>query len=507
MKKTKPAFRLTLILLLLIGLNFLSARYFVRLDFTSDKIYTLSKATKDLLNNLPENVRITAYFTKELPPDIQNMRKDFRDLLVEYYQRSKGKLVFEFVDPSASTLDEEAATRAGIQPLVANIREKDQMKQQKVYLGLVVECDGQTDVIPFITPGAGMEFALSTSIRKVSTKDKMHLAFTTGKGEPGPEACPQLMQNLQVLYLTDQIRLSDSSLNPAEIPTLVVGGPSDSLAASEIQALERYHASGGNLLIALNPVQGDFNSMSLQFRPTGIESWLRSKGLVIQEEAVIDASCSNIGITQQQGGFNFTSQIPFPWFPELRTFDKHPVTAGLESLVLPFVSPVTTISNPEYHFTPLLKSSDKSGSMKLPASLDINHQWEESEFTKNALVLGGLLEPAGTGSKKGKIFLITDADFYVNGQGQDAHEVQPDNINLMMNAIDFLNDESGLMELRTKEVTSRPLQEMEENQKTLIKYANFLLPIILALGFGIYRYQRNRMIRAQRMEKTTIVTK
>jgi len=505
--KTKQTFRIAALVAGLILINLLSYRFFIRLDFTADKIYTLSSATKNILKELPENVSVTAYFTKELPPDIMNMRKDFRDLLVEYYQRSKGKLLFEFIDPSASTLDEETAARSGIQPLVANIRDKDQMKQQKIYLGVIVKCGEQTDVIPFITPGAGMEHALSASIKKVTQKTKQTLGFTTGHGESAPDAFPQLMQSLQVMYDAQNVVLSDSLLAANSISTLIIAAPTDSFSDPELASLERFYRNGGNLILALNRVNGDFSTLNGSVIQTGLEPWLKNKGIILKEEFVIDAACSNIGITQQQGGFNFTSQVPFPYFPDIRSFEKHPVTASLESVVFQFTSPVLFTKNTEADFIPLLKSSDKSGIQKAPLTIDINREWSQTDFTEKDFILGGILEPLQSTGKTGKIIVFSDGDFFVNGRGQDAHEVQPDNINLIMNAVDYLTDQSGLMELRTKEVTSRPLDELDDSRKAAIKYTNFLLPVILALAFGIYRYQRNRMIRAQRMEKTAIVTK
>lgn len=95
---------LTYYLLLIVGviilINILSDKLFVRLDFTADKTYTLSKATKNILKNLSEPVTITAYFTKDLPPQIAQTRRDFKDMLIEYGNISKGKLVYEFVNPN-----------------------------------------------------------------------------------------------------------------------------------------------------------------------------------------------------------------------------------------------------------------------------------------------------------------------------------------------------------------------------------------------------------------------
>jgi ABC-type uncharacterized transport system involved in gliding motility auxiliary subunit len=89
-----------------------------------------------------------------------------------------------------------------------------------------------------------------------------------------------------------------------------------------------------------------------------------------------------------------------------------------------------------------------------------------------------------------------DGDFAVNGEGREAQQLQPDNVSLMTNAIDWLSDDTGLIELRTKGISSRPLDaQLEDGTKTLIKYVNFLLPIILIILFGIIRFQYKKKIR------------
>ena len=97
--------------------------------------------------------------------------------------------------------------------------------------------------------------------------------------------------------------------------------------------------------------------------------------------------------------------------------------------------------------------------------------------------------------------LISDGDFAVGGEGNQSQQVQQDNVNLMVNAIDYLSDDTGLIELRTKGVTSRPLDQIEDSKKSLLKYVNFLLPILLIVIFGILRMQRNRNLRTKRMEE------
>lgn len=95
--------------------------------------------------------------------------------------------------------------------------------------------------------------------------------------------------------------------------------------------------------------------------------------------------------------------------------------------------------------------------------------------------------------------VISDGDFAVNGQ--DQRRQNEDNISLLVNGIDFLSDDTGLIDLRTKSVETRPIEELSDSRRTALKYLNFLLPIGLVVLYGIYRHSKNRNLRMRRMEE------
>jgi ABC-type uncharacterized transport system involved in gliding motility auxiliary subunit len=95
------------------------------------------------------------------------------------------------------------------------------------------------------------------------------------------------------------------------------------------------------------------------------------------------------------------------------------------------------------------------------------------------------------------MIVFGDANFPVSEGNQ---QINPDNVNLLVNAIDWLSDDTGLIELRTQGATARPIDEIDDIKKALIKYLNFLLPILLIIGYGIYRSQHNRILRIKRRE-------
>ena len=110
------------------------------------------------------------------------------------------------------------------------------------------------------------------------------------------------------------------------------------------------------------------------------------------------------------------------------------------------------------------------------------------------------------GNMPSKMVVVSDGDFAINGggEGKQAQSLQPDNVNLMVNSIDWLSDDTGLIELRTKGITSRPLDQIEDSTKTMLKYLNFLLPILLIIVYGFIRMQIKRNIRIKRMEESYV---
>ena len=129
---------------------------------------------------------------------------------------------------------------------------------------------------------------------------------------------------------------------------------------------------------------------------------------------------------------------------------------------------------------------------------------ERIRLPEKNLVVAGLLKNNTSPDKKGQIMVVSSGKFCVNGEGENAMQLNPDNVNLLVNAIDYLNDQSGLIELRTKTITSRPLKEISEGKRTFLKFFNFLFPVFLAIGYGIFRMEKNRSLRIKRMEENYV---
>ncbi len=191
---------------ILILVNILSNRFFFRLDLTQGQQYTLSKATKDILKELDAPITITAYFSDNLPVEIAKIQRDFEEMLLEYSTLAKGNLNYKFVNPETDEEQQEAA-KDGVQPITIQVREKDQVKNQQAFLGAVVQRAEQKEVIPLIQGGTGMEYSLSTSIKKLAVQEKPAIAFIDGHGEASLNDLGQAYQSLSILYSIETIQL------------------------------------------------------------------------------------------------------------------------------------------------------------------------------------------------------------------------------------------------------------------------------------------------------------
>ncbi len=501
--KNKQSISVTVALVagILILLNVLADRYFTRLDFTEDKRYTLSHATHDILSSLKDPVTVTAYFSEDLPPDIAKTRRDFKELLVEFSANSKGKVVYEFINPNTDEKAEKKANQEGISPVMVNVREKDQMKQQKAYMGALVQMGERREVIPYMQPGAAMEYALASNIKKLSLSNRISIGLLQGQGEAKLSAMNQANHLLSIVYDVREVSLSDTVPVPADLKTLLIVDPQDSFGDLQLAQLDEFMNKGGNLFIAASSSKADFQKSMAQVRHTGLEGWLSKKGLSISDELVIDASCGSVQVPRQYGAYQVMQPINFPYLPVLHSVADHSITKGLSTLFFQFANPLSYNGPAGVKFTPLVMSSEKSGTQKLPVYFDIGRQWTQKDFPMSGLVLAAALESS---SSKSKMVVVANGNFAVNGENERSAQLQADNVNLLVNAVDWLSDDTGLIELRTKGVVSHPLRQVEDSSKLLIKYFNFLFPILLIIIYGFVRFQMRRNQRMKRAEENYI---
>jgi gliding-associated putative ABC transporter substrate-binding component GldG len=493
--------RIKYILLLLAGIivlvNLIGNDLFFRLDFTEDQRYTLSESTMNIISDLQDPVTVTAYFSEDLQPQFDRMRQDFMNLLEEYSTRSDNKIVYKLINPNESDEKEGEAQQQGIQPLVISSREKNESVQKRAYMGAVINYGEATEVIPFIQPGAQMEYALTMAIKKMTVPEKQPIGIISGHGEASMDEMAEAVKELQVLYAPESTALDDS-VDLSKFKTLIWVRPNDTIPQAHLDKIESFVKNGGNVVLALNKVDANLSQGMGRQLYTGIEPWLEKRGVKVNSDFVIDANCGNITIRQQQGPFMINTPVSFPYLPIISDFAEHPVSKGLSAVVLQFASSIEP-ADTTVNFIPLAFTSKKSDTQKAPTFFNVQKEWSESDFTRSRIPVAALIEQSAKGT--GNFIVFSDGDFVINGSGQNARQLQPDNVSIFVNAIDFLSDDTGLMQLRSKNVKHRPLDQIEESKQTWLKTLNFSLPLLLVLIIGLVRSQRSKNIRNKRKEE------
>lgn len=497
--KNKAIITTILVFAIIVLANIISQDLFVRFDFSENKQYTLNEATKDILKDLKEPVTVKAYFSEDVPPDVAKAKKDFKELLVEYHSISSN-LVYEFIDPGDNEELKQDAAKDGIYPMDLQVMEKDQVKVQKIFLGAVISMGEKKEVIPVIQPGSPIEYSISSAIKKLSVEEKPTIGLLQGNGEPAVDELVQVYNELSVLYTIEPLTLSDTAQIPDRIKTIAIIKPKDSISTNHIAQLDAFLARGGRLLLALNRVDANLQQGSGSVVNTGIESWLKTKGIQVNEDFAMDTRCSSVQVVQQQGGYQFVSSVQFPYLPIVSKFASHPATGGLESVLFPFASTIEYTGDSSFKYTPIVFTSEQSATENAPLMFNVQKQWTEQDFPKKNLVLAAAFDGKIKGVQT-KIIVIGDGDFCVNGTQDKAQRLNPDNVNLFVNSIDWLSDDTGLVGLRTKGISSRPLDKVSDTERNFLKIFNFLLPLILVIGYGLFRFQVKRNQRIKRMEE------
>ncbi|NBC82895.1 MAG: hypothetical protein GVY19_05885 [Bacteroidetes bacterium] len=497
--KSQITYYLLLIFGIIILVNILSDRFFFRLDMTEDKRYTLSDATKEILINLPQPVTITAYFSEGASPELDRTRRKVKELLVEYSNISKGDLVFEMIDPGENQEIIQQAQEDGIQPRLIPVQDKNLTVPKEAYLGAVIKMGRQKEVLTGIQ-GSELEYLFSSTIKKMTVTDKPVIGFLQGHGEPRIQAMSQAQQLLSVMYETEAVNQVDSVNELMKYKTIAIVAPTDSFPPSHLNQLDEYLAAGNKLLIAINRVDARLRQNPYgEELTTGLEGWLAEKGITVEGNFVIDAQCGAVNVQQQ--GIPFPVQMSFPYLPRLSNFADHPITKGLEEVMMNFASSIVLSGDTTFSYTPLVKTSDKTGTEAAPKYFNIQREWMESDFPLSNIPVAAALEGNIAGSPNAQMVVFSDGDFAVNGEGQQGGQLPADNVNLFVNAVDWLSDDTGLIELRTKGAQMRPLDNVEQSRQTFLKYLNFFLPVIVVVIIGLIRLQMRQNLRVKRMEE------
>ncbi|MGB8657173.1 MAG: GldG family protein [Candidatus Zixiibacteriota bacterium] len=507
---------LLLVVAVLVVLNLISLNLFTRLDFTEGKVFTLSKASKDVVRNLNDRLLVKMYFTKDLPPPYGGYARYLKDQLEEYQAYAGGKMKLEMIDPDEEGKEMEAQ-RYGIPPMQVNAMENDKIEIKKVYMGVVFLFEDRKEVMPVVQNISGLEYDLTSIIKRLKTVILPSIGFATSEDETDlGTQLTYLNQELSRQYRVKRINLEEESI-PPDLNVLIVLGPKKKFSDKAQYAIDQFLMRGGRVAFLLDQINADLQKGMAQKQDLGLDGLLNHYGIRVNDDLVVDLQCNRIAINQQQGGMVFQNVVNYPFFPAATDFDKNNLMVkGLGAVSFYFVSslsPTVAASAKNLRFDPIIRSSKNSGSQVAPFDLNPFRKLTREDFGQSGLILATTVQgnfksyfsdkgkPSGeavvgasestlTSSPQTRLVVVGDADFVM-----DQNIRGTDNGAFFLNMVDWLAQDEALIAIRSKQVNPRPLKEVSSGTKRLAKYGNTLgLPLVVIL-FGVARWQMRRRLR------------
>ncbi|MBI4348244.1 MAG: GldG family protein [Elusimicrobia bacterium] len=491
----------------------------LRLDLSQGKVYSMSGATKRLVRGLPDPVTIKLFSSRELPPQVAASRDYARDLLKEYRASSNGKVRVQFIDTDADPKHAQEAGKEGIAPVRFDIYSRDRFEQREGFLGISLQFREKKEGIPFLQEVTGLEYDLTSRIRTMTLPSRPAIAFVTNHRAQSVEALdPNLRQKLETRYTLrtlDLDRISDDGI-PADVQTVLLLGPEERLPEKHLWLLDQFLLSGRSLGVAFDTKRVDMRSFTALENETGLPEFLAKHGVKVVSSIVLDEQSQPIQISVQQGYFAITNVVQFPPFVKATGLsDSHPVTKGLDSIIVPFGSPLELTGDAAAKGTLLVKSSPYSWARpdKQPVSLHpFRMEGPRPDDMKGPFGLAAAIEtefspalataPKGMKPKAPLAKAARPGRLAVVGTSRvmsPSYRVPAANYAFMLNLMDWLALDAELIAIRNKAVAFRPLREIPAGRKALIRYTLIFVPPLLAVAGGLWRWRARRVQRDRRV--------
>ena len=492
-KKSFVIFIVVAIALVALG-NLVSRNFFFRLDLTENQIYSLSPSSKVILEKIDDFLTAKVYFSENLPGQYGNTQRYLQDILEEYAAYSDGNFRFEFYRPDDDEQLALDAQKSGIQPVQLQVLENDKFEVKRVYMGMVLLYGDKREVLPVIQTTTGLEYEITTRIKKMVDENRSVVGVAnTGASAPAME---RVNARLREAYDVRSVFLGAGV--PDDIEMLLVNGVVDSLSEDALGALRNYINRGGNLFLAQSKINGDLQAQRGTPIQSNIFEVLEPFGVSLADNLVMDRICGTVTVSQQRGFLRFNSAVEYPFFPVLQSFPDHEIVNGLEQVQMLFSSEIVyDTADSTRMVKPLLVTSDHSGAAAGFINLNpIQNQAFQSLNEPGKVV--GVYATAISDSLENvmsQLVLVASSDFLLdNGGGQ-----VPSNGIFVMNVVDVLIGDRDLVALRSREITTRPLQTVEDTTRTTAKTLNIVLPVLLVIVLGLVQW-RLVVARAKRLE-------
>ncbi|HPI86748.1 MAG TPA: gliding motility-associated ABC transporter substrate-binding protein GldG [Bacteroidales bacterium] len=550
-------------LLIIILANIIGSYWFTRFDLTSEKRYSLSPVTKNLLKEIDDIVYFQVYLDGEFPAGFKRLRNATKEMLDEFRAYNKN-IQYEFVNPSASDNEQERndtyqlLVEKGLQPTDLKVNTKEGLEQQIIFPGAIVTYKSNELPVELLNSQIGvdpedvlnnsvqaLEFRLASAIRELTVIMKPSVAFVRGHGELDNREIYDIGQALSKQYSVSVVSIggqlnsltkrdsvsSDKTRIINKFDAIIIAKPDSAFSEKDKFIIDQFIMRGGKVLWLIDPVFASMDSLQRATETLGIgldlnlEDMLFRYGVRLNANLIMDLNALSIPLRTGQVG-NQPQIDFFPWyyFPVITLSENHPIVRNLNAIKTEFISSIDTIKVAGVKKTILLRSSPYSRTVNAPALITLailEQEPDERAYTGPQQPVAVLLEgelrsifenriPPEISTSRDigfipkseptKMIVVADGDIIRNQLhfsqgyplplGYDQYTRQSfGNKDFILNALDYLIDESGLISIRSREVKLRQLDMPRVTKNKIFWQAfNVILPVIFVIIFGIIRF-------------------
>ena len=533
-----------------IVINILISNIIIRADLTQEKRFTLAGITKDFLSEMEAPVFAHVYLEGDLNAGFERLSRSVKEKLDEFGIYAGNNLDYQFVDPTKDNEDAKRALKRmedhDLSPVpVYEAKEDGSQKRTLVYPYLIFQKDSFGIAVNLLEnmPGLsgaenlnasieGLEYKFTDAMRRLTVNDQRKIAFLEGHGELDEIDVIDITKELSKYYQVDRGNPGGNPemLQPYE--AVIIARPTRKFTEPEKFAIDQYIMHGGRVLWLIDAINASMDSLRHTSQTVGLpfdlnlNDQLFRYGFRINADLVQDVQAGLIPVNVTPPGQS-SRFVPMPWIfnPILNTNRMHPVTRNVKPVRAEFASSIDTVGeNPETTSTPLLQTSRHSRIMQSPVFISLAHVQEEprrENFPQSFIPIAYASEgrfpsvfahrsaPPESNyqpdkrrdiSKPTKMIVVADGDIIKNEVRRretsnprivplgfdEATNQTYGNKQFILNAVNYLTDDKGWMNLRTRNYQLRLLdRDKVANESNFWKWLNMGLPLLLVIIAGV----------------------
>lgn len=557
MMKNKNLKSVLLISLLLIVINLAGNFYFLRFDLTADHRYTLSPTTLKIIKEVKEPLIIDVFLKGEFPGEMKKLQTETQQILEEF-KAYNSNIMFQFVNPleEEDKRDEtiQSFVERGLTPINVTLNDKGKQTQEVVFPWAITTYHEQSVSVPLLKNIMGastaekvvssvqhLEYTFTNAINTVTKKEHKKVIIIKGNDELDDQYIFNFIKSVKENYLIAKFPLDSININPTaglkflkKYDLAIIAKPKKPFSDEQKQVLDQFIVNGGKAIWLVDPVHMEMDSLNNETGTNlafpidlNLNDMFFKYGIRIHPALIKDLQASPIVLETGEPGTG-TQKIKLPWYyspmvyPSQNT--KHPISSNLDAIKFQFASPIETLKN-DINKTILLQSSQYSKLVGTPTEVSLRMVSEEltpKDFYGYgnypvAVLLEGKFHSVYENrilpfkdatykniGKNSKMIVISDGDVIKNELDKKGNDVELGldqrtgffygNKEFLMNCVNYLLDDNGLINIRSK-VVNLPILDKEKvyDNYTIAQIISVGLPLIILGIFGLlFTFLRKR---------------